>query len=78
MAKKKLTEQQNIWILPNGTPSRDFLEYMRSLDADSVGRVGSNDIEITDSSKGLILRSPNGTRWRLGVSNAGVLTATVV
>lgn len=38
----------------------------------------SQDLEITDATKGLILRSPNGSRWRVTVSNAGVLTTTVV
>ena len=36
----------------------------------------SQDIEITSSSAGLILRSPNGNRWRVQVSNAGALTVT--
>lgn len=31
----------------------------------------SGDIEITDSSKGIILRSPNGTRWRMTVNDSG-------
>lgn len=30
------------------------------------------DIEITDSTKGLILKSPNGTRWRMTINNSGV------
>lgn len=43
-----------------------------------VDKVGSVDIEITDATKGLILKSPNGTRYRLTVNNAGTLTTTVV
>jgi hypothetical protein len=35
--------------------------------------VGASDIEITDAAKGIILRSPNGSRWRLTVDNAGAL-----
>ena len=42
-----------------------------------VGGLGDvvtvNDIEITDTIKGLILKSPNGTRYRLQVDNAGNL-----
>lgn len=38
--------------------------------------VGAEDIEITDSTKGIILTSPDSTRWRITVSNAGALTAT--
>lgn len=34
------------------------------------------DYEVTDNTKGLILKSPDGTRWRLGITNAGELTAT--
>ena len=33
----------------------------------------TGDIEITDTTKGLILKSPNGTRYRLKVDNAGNL-----
>jgi hypothetical protein len=36
------------------------------------------DIEITDETKGFIRKSPNGTRWRLGVSNSGVSVWTPV
>lgn len=34
------------------------------------------DAEITDSNRGVILKSPNGNRWRVQVSNAGALTVT--
>jgi hypothetical protein len=36
------------------------------------------DIEITDETKGFIRKSPNGTRWRLGLSNSGVSVLTPV
>jgi hypothetical protein len=36
----------------------------------------TKDIEIEDSSKGLILSSPDGTRWRVQVDNSGNLTTT--
>jgi hypothetical protein len=36
------------------------------------------DFEIADPAKGVIQRSPDGTRWRLGVSNAGATTWTRV
>jgi hypothetical protein len=38
--------------------------------------VGERDIEITSATKGIILRSPNGSRWRVTVSNVGALGAT--
>lgn len=39
------------------------------------GNTTTNDIEITDTTKGIILKSANGTRWRLGITNSGELTA---
>lgn len=38
--------------------------------------VTANDIEITDATKGLILKSPDGTRFRVTVTDAGGLTVT--
>jgi hypothetical protein len=40
------------------------------------GVVQSGDIEITDPSKGIILRSSDNNRWRLTIDNDGVLTVT--
>lgn len=38
----------------------------------------NNDIEIEEIGKGVILSSPNGTRYRITVSDLGVLSTTVV
>lgn len=38
--------------------------------------VGSLDIEIEDATKGWILHSPNGTRWRRTIDNNGIETWT--
>ncbi len=38
--------------------------------------VGPNNIEITDTTKGLVLKSPDGTRYKIQVANGGAL-ATV-
>ncbi len=35
--------------------------------------VGPRDVEITSATKGIVLVAPNGTRWRLTVSNVGAL-----
>lgn len=35
-----------------------------------------NDIEITDATKGVILKSPNSSRWRITVDNDGNLSST--
>jgi hypothetical protein len=37
--------------------------------------VTGGDIEVTDSTKGIILKSPNGTRYRVTISDLGVLSA---
>lgn len=34
----------------------------------------SGDVEITDLTKGVILKSPDGTRWRVTIGNDGALT----
>jgi len=36
----------------------------------------NSDIEITDATKGIILTSPDTTRWRITIDNAGVLVTT--
>jgi len=38
----------------------------------------SSDMEITDSTKGIILKSPNNTRWRITIDNAGSLIRTAL
>ena len=44
----------------------------------TVGVTDDGDIVITDSTKGLILTAPNGSRYRVTVTNAGALTTTLV
>lgn len=39
-------------------------------------KAGAEDIEITDATKGLILKSPDGSRWRVTIDNAGTLVRT--
>jgi hypothetical protein len=41
-------------------------------------KTGTSDIEITDATKGVILKSANGTRYRITVDNDGSLTTTAV
>lgn len=38
--------------------------------------ITGEDIEVSTIGKGIILVSPNGTRWRVTVNNAGVLVVT--
>lgn len=42
----------------------------------AAAAVGNEDIEITTALSGIILRSPNGTRFRLGVDDDGALMTT--
>lgn len=44
----------------------------------SAAKYAGEDIEITSSSKGVILTAPNGNRYRLVVSNTGVLTTVAL
>jgi hypothetical protein len=38
----------------------------------------AGDVEVTDLTKGVVIKSPNGNRWRLTVSNAGAVSATAL
>ena len=40
--------------------------------------VQGGDIEVNDSASGLILKSPDGTKYRITVANGGTLTVTAV
>lgn len=40
--------------------------------------VGANDIEISDATKGLVLTSPGGFKFRITVDDSGVLTANKI
>lgn len=45
--------------------------------ADLQNRKLNSDVEIAGSER-LILSSPDGTRWKITVSNAGALSATAL
>lgn len=40
--------------------------------------ITGGDVEVTDAAKGIILKSPNGTRFRVTVNDSGALSATAV
>jgi hypothetical protein len=66
---KQIVNKEYLDNLPGLTPS--------SLqDTTDIGNTTSNDIEITDSDKGYILKSPDGTRWRLTINNDGQIIAS--
>jgi hypothetical protein len=48
-----------------------------ALDA-KANLVGTADVEITDATKGVILKAPGGLRWRLTVGDDGAITTTTV
>lgn len=64
--------------LSSGISISTFANRTQGQINNKVSLVGASDIEITDATKGVILRSPNGTRYRITVSDAGVLTTTSI
>ena len=40
--------------------------------------VSGGDVEVEDAGSGLVIKSPDGTRFRISVDNSGVLSATTV
>ena len=43
-----------------------------------VDKVGNEDIEITSATKGIVLKAPNATRYRITVDNSGSLIVTAI
>ena len=55
------------------------LDYTQKIYVDTkVAKIGTDDIEITDFNKGIILTSPNSSRYRITVDNAGNLITTLI
>ena len=50
----------------------------KQLKIDTNGIEVTGDAEITNSSDGLILKSPNGTRYRITIDNSGNLVRTAI
>jgi len=67
--------------LPRPTPNYDQIEeqsFRRALElADAINRKKNANIEMGQDEL-IVIRSPNGTRYSLAVSNAGVLSATTM
>jgi hypothetical protein len=67
-------------VVVKGAPSQSA-ELQQWVDSSgnvlaSVNNTG--DVEVTDATKGIILKSPNGSRWRITVGNTGTLTTTAI
>ena len=62
----------------------DYVEVTSAGEIKASGYIVANgflchaDIEITKSGQGLVLSSPNGTRWRVTIDNAGNLDTTSI
>lgn len=82
MVEEGTTQADQIWILSTdnitlGTTSLTFSRFALPVDVSGkADKIGTDDIEITDSAKGVILKSGNGTRWRLTMNNDGALQTT--
>lgn len=67
---------------PNtGDPPDPISDYYTKVQDDALlagkaDKVGADDIEITDATKGVILRDSNGVRYRLTVTTNGALKIT--
>lgn len=54
-----------------------FSQFGTSVDLSSYAqKVSAEDLEITDSTKGIILESPDTTRFRITIGNDGALIST--
>lgn len=61
------------------SPNITELDYTQKIYVDTkASKLGADDIEVTDFNKGVILTSPNGSRYRITVDNSGVLTTTII
>lgn len=74
----------NISILPKQAITKIWydgsnwrVEYIFREDlVNYVKKISNEDIEITDPTKGIILKSPNGTRYRITIDNTGEFVKT--
>ncbi len=61
------------------SPNITDLDYTQKIYVDTkASKLGADDIEITDFNKGVILTSPNGSRYRITVDDSGTLITTLI
>jgi len=65
--------QEQMRILANGNLGIGTTSPTEKLEVDG-NIISSGDIEASDLNKGVILKSPNGTRWRVQINDTGNLT----
>ena len=76
---------ENLYLLPISTNIIDdngvrktSIRYLYDKVQNAIPLTGTDDIEITDFNKGVILTSPNSSRYRITVDNAGTLITTLI
>jgi hypothetical protein len=62
----------------NATHATGGTDVLTPVGIGAAPQVGASDVEITVPTQGLVLRSPNGTRYRLTVGNLGTVSATAI
>lgn len=62
----------------SGTAAQVTADNQIVLGTSSHDTIIAGSLEMTTSGKGVIVRSPNGTRYRLGVTNEGTITAVAL
>lgn len=68
----------NVWWEVNTSTNHLMLGNSVWVNLGGVVEVRSTDIELTTAAKGIILKSPNGTRYKLTVADNGTLTTTAL
>jgi hypothetical protein len=63
-------------LIAHASQSGNIQEWQNSAGAALALVNSGGDIEITDSTKGVILKSPDSTRWRVTIDNTGALITT--
>ena len=71
-------EIDTITLLQNGASGSTANVGIGTTSPASKLEVDGGDIEVSDSLNGLILKSPDGTRYRVTVANGGTLTVSAV
>ncbi len=68
------------WKMYEGSTSTFEKAMWLAPKVSSVSRLTlyGGDIELDEANRGVILKSPNGTRYKLTVDNAGNLAVTAV
>jgi hypothetical protein len=68
---------ENEGVLIKGDFITKYVEVEKLNVSDSLN-LTNGDIEIDDFTKGVVLKSPNGARWRITISDTGVLTTAAL